>query len=279
MIFNRNDRKVSLYHTEAIDLAEKHKLTAFFGTGHTNQLVVFIHGYGGNAITTWKMFFTLLRSDPFFYDKDIIYYGYKSKEYQAADHAGDFYEFLNDHALSSEETSFCSMALEERNFEKRSYEKVTIVAHSLGAIVTREALKTAFDNKCEWLSKVQMMLFAPAHLGANILPLIFETLDISSVTRLIGLHFKYTTPVLNDLEKGSEILLKIMKETRKLLQEKKGTFTKAKCVVHAKGDRVVQNLKFNEDSDAKRIEGKTHKKVCKPSIEYEEPIEFLKAIL
>ena len=279
MICNRNDRKVSLYHTEAIDLAERHDYTVFFATGHATQLVIFVHGYGGNAITTWKSFFTLLRNDPSFFDKDVIYYGYKSKEYQAADHAGDFYDFLNDHALSSASSSYFIMALDERSFEKRKYEKVTIVAHSLGAIVTREALKTAYDNKRDWLPTTQMMLFAPAHLGANILPLVFYTLDIFNLTRLIGSYFKYKTPVLNDLEKGSDILKKIMSETKELLQNQNGSFTKAKCVVHAKGDRVVENLKFNEDRDAKRIEGKSHSKVCKPTLDYEEPIEFLKAIV
>lgn len=279
MVFEHPNREQPQCHTEAIDLDSNKDYTAFFAKGNTTQLLIFIHGFRGNGVSTWKNFFTMLRNDVRFADKDIIYYGYKSTAYQAADHAGDFYDFLNLHALSVHDSSCCAKALKEKSMEEREYTKVTIIAHSLGAIVTREALKTAYDNKCPWLPKVQMMLFAPAHMGANILPLLYETLNLTILTKLLAALFKYRTPVLNDLEKESPILQKIMKDTLTLLGQNAGDFTKAKAVVHARGDKVVQNIKFNQDSDAKRVEGKSHSKVCKPTKNYNEPLVFLNEIL
>jgi len=267
-------------HTEAIDLDEKKDYIAFFSKKKkTAQLLIFIHGFHGHGVSTWKNFFTTLRTDKHFKDKDIIFYGYNSTAFQAADHAGDFYDFLHLHALSNSSSSCCIQALKEKKLKERKYGKVTIIAHSLGAIVTREALKTAYDNNCVWLSKVQMALFAPAHMGANIIPLIFETLNIVSITKLLGTFFKYRVPVLNDLEKDSTILTKIMRDTKTLLRNGQGDFTKAKMVAHAKGDKIVQNIKFNQDCDAKRVEGKSHTRVCKPTNDYNEPLLFLKEII
>lgn len=278
MNLKKKDKLVGLYHTEAVELIKGKDHISFFATSPARQLIIFVHGFNGTSLSTWNYFLYLIRKDSAFCDTDVVFYGYDSLKYQAADHAGDFYDFLKDHALSNAYTSSLVRILEKKSLPERNYLSVKIVAHSLGAIVVREALKTGYDNKQRWLNKIRMILFAPAHHGAHIKRLIFHTLDIFTLTKLIGSYAQYKMPVLNDLEAGSAILKKIMDDTKTLLSMNEGDFTKAHEVVHAKGDKIVTNLKFNGDNDAKRIEGKTHSSVCKPNDEYKIPIELLKQI-
>ncbi|MDX0196885.1 hypothetical protein GOC06_26085 [Sinorhizobium meliloti] len=44
--------------------------------------------------------------------------------------------------------------------------KVTVIAHSLGAPVSRRALLDAIRNQASWAGKTRLQLFAPAHMGA-----------------------------------------------------------------------------------------------------------------
>jgi pimeloyl-ACP methyl ester carboxylesterase len=44
--------------------------------GHAGKAIVFIHGYGGNALKTWSEFNKLLPLEPKAADYDLIFYGY-----------------------------------------------------------------------------------------------------------------------------------------------------------------------------------------------------------
>src|SRR5713226_7104842 len=60
------------------------------------------------------------------------------------------------------------------------YGSVVVVAHSLGAVVARQALLDLDeDRNPKWLNKISLVLFAPAHMGADVVPLGTEFLKES----------------------------------------------------------------------------------------------------
>lgn len=262
-------------HTEALELIPDQGHIAYLSTQKTERIIIFIHGFSGSASTTWLNFPGILCNDALFDATDLIFYDYQSLKYSASDHAGDFYDFLKDHILTDSSTAYLVRAIRRRGLTIRDYKQIIFVAHSLGAIVLREAMLTANDQQMQWLDKTKMILFAPAHLGAHIKPLLFELMDLTLLTKLIGAYVRFQVPVLHDLEEDSIIINKIFSESKQLQEKGLGNFTKAAKVIHAKGDKVVNNNRFLQDKPAFRIEKTSHKKVCKPIDWYMHPVDQL----
>lgn len=117
--------------------------------------IVFIHGFGGNATSTWRGFEDLSST---LKGWDVFFYGYSSWAGQANSHAEEFRLFLSGIFQRPEVT---------HSELKRRYRHILIVAHSLGAIVTRRALLNAGLLKEHYLNRVSFVLFAPAHRGGT----------------------------------------------------------------------------------------------------------------
>jgi pimeloyl-ACP methyl ester carboxylesterase len=135
------------------------------------RLVIFVHGFGGDPIDTWTQFPTVLRSEPKLADCDFIFYGYDGLTTQANTSAALFDDFLR-HYLANPADVINSW--HPINFARPafSYAKIVIAAHSLGAVVARRALlridrvRTRDQHVAPWLSRLRIVLYAPAHHGA-----------------------------------------------------------------------------------------------------------------
>lgn len=262
-------------HTELLSLSEVKDCYAFLAKGNgAKKLLIFVHGFNGSAIGTWGDFPNLLRNHPSTDQTDIIFYGYSSLEFQAADHANDFYHFLREEIEGSKK-SLIKKYTANNNLFTREYESTVVVAHSLGAIIVREALHSAYLDKKSWLSNVKMCLFAPAHKGAHILPLLKQVISLNLIGKLCGVIANYKIPVLKDLSEDSYMVKKIWSETEVLQKTAEGDFTKAKLVIHAKGDKIVNNVRYLHDSDTQGMENRTHSTVCKPDATRQAELELL----
>jgi alpha-beta hydrolase superfamily lysophospholipase len=118
-----------------------------------------------------------------------------------------------------------------------SYKGVIIVAHSLGAVVSRLTLLDAYWRNLAWTQRTGLVLFAPAHSGAQILPLASLALGVLRLAPAEALaRFRYQ--VLQDLGENSQPLVDLAEKTRKALT-KGAQHLIAKRVVHAGQDKIV----------------------------------------
>lgn len=117
--------------------------------------IVFIHGFGGNATSTWRGFEDLSST---LKGWDVFFYGYSSWAGQANSHAEEFRRFISGLFRQPQAT---------HSELRRRYRHILIVAHSLGAVVTRRALLNAGLLEESYLDKVSFVLFAPAHRGGT----------------------------------------------------------------------------------------------------------------
>lgn len=166
----------------------------------------------------------------------------------------------------------------KQKLSERKYKRIILVAHSLGAVLVRQAQLFAVIAKKKWVNHSSMVLFAPAHSGANVIPLAMQALP--GLSSLLGVFAKFKYPILNDLDPTEDgILNSIETRTDTLQKSGKGEFTKAVLVVHVKGDKIVKNQQYLLDSPPKIIQNSTHISICKPNDAYSKPLELLKAII
>jgi pimeloyl-ACP methyl ester carboxylesterase len=262
-------------HTTSIAIKHGANSQGFFSYEAPELLVVFVHGFGGNALGTWTNFPSLVLLEEKFKRTDVIFYGYETLKGQAGDHAAMLYDFLD----------LCQSPLKnkilppEQNLPERSYNRILLVAHSLGAILVRQAQLLAFTAGKNWVDKTEMALFAPAHNGANVVPLAMAALP--GLYSLIGVIAKFKFPILIDLDadNSNTIWNAVKTKTQKLQDDGKGNFTKAKLVVSAMGDKVIRSYQYLDDVPAKVVTNSSHMKVCKPLDVNHESIMLLKSII
>jgi len=139
-----------------------------------HTVVVFVHGYGGDAVATWSEFDALLPARIPCAHADIIFYGYNGVRSNVIAAASLFSDFLED--LSTSAPALINKGLPEAAHRQESFRhhRIILVGHSLGAVIIRWALLFAHERQSAWLSTTRMALFAPAHTGANVVNLVLS---------------------------------------------------------------------------------------------------------
>ena len=242
------------------------------------KAVIFVHGFCGAALKTWTHFPDLLTLHPGFGDCDLIYYGYDAKFKQANSSALDFRDFLT--ALLSRPFAHANQALQNFNLpellreEHGTYEKIVIIAHSLGAIVSRVALLDCHDlrqrdaAKYAWLDRCRLVLFAPAHWGsmtADIAYLFLSNQSTWILSDIAGKAALQKSPLLGDLRSNSAVIEQLRERTAELLKAAAPPpYAIAEAVRWADIEAVVHNSRFGRDAVAEKIPGTDHVSVCKP---------------
>jgi len=161
-----------------------------------------------------------------------------------------------------------------------TYDRVTIVAHSLGAIVTRLALIEARESRRTWLPRTDLVLFAPAHRGADIVSLAQQGLTgLTWGMSLFTSAVKYRAQALLDLEPQCQTLQDIESRTQNALTSGNNDGLVARKVLHAESDKVVSPNKFCQDQGTVVLTGRSHTDVCKPTAAYLQPVNHLLEVL
>ncbi|MDX2044168.1 MAG: alpha/beta hydrolase [Acidobacteriota bacterium] len=129
------------------------------------RAIVFIHGLGGNAKTTWGLFPELIKNDPYLgknYDIDL--YGYSTKLFSLP--------FFN---LSPRVQRLAEGLKTFLNNRYSDYDEVTLVCHSLGGLVARQyvldqtldlVLRTSSNNDTVKIRR--LLLYATPNTGSEI---------------------------------------------------------------------------------------------------------------
>jgi len=136
---------------------------------------------------------------------DLVFYGYESRRQSANASAGLLYKRCNELLARPDRYQ---TALGDQRRHDFCYERVIIIAHSLGAPVVRTMLLRAQKDGAEWLDKVALVFFAPATAGARAEAIgrLVGNWRPSGILALARIYLLYRWPVVDDLRVGSRFL-------------------------------------------------------------------------
>lgn len=250
-----------------------------FAVQPTRKGVLFIHGFSGDAIKTWSDFDVLLPASQTCCGHDLFFYGYDGLRAEMTASASLFRDFLD--RLFRRTAAFVNdnlpaAAQRPANFE---YDELVIVAHSLGAVITRRALLDATRLGSRWVSKIRLVLYAPAHKGANVAALALEVASGFRFTRFFGALARFESPLIDQLKPESSDLRNLLAETEQARCGGANPHLVARKVIIAEYERIVRNETFGGDPPPETIPDTTHTSVCKPRQEFRRPLEHLEGCL
>jgi pimeloyl-ACP methyl ester carboxylesterase len=258
---------------------EDGKGIAYWAIEPEGKALVFVHGFGGDPSETWMQFDSMLEGEQACRGYDILYYGYNSLRRQVRPSGLLFRQFLE--ALDPIAVANRSIGETVRR-NPLTYDRIILVAHSMGAVVSRIALISAYRENRPWLSHTKLILFAPAHRGARIQTLAMEALSgIRWWGGLLGLigALRISYPPLKDLEPGSEVLLKMLSDTDEAVASPGGTCLLATKVLHGVEDNVIVQASFSKDPEETVIARKGHRTICKPASDFLQPVGAVLEVL
>jgi pimeloyl-ACP methyl ester carboxylesterase len=265
--------------TLGLNASPNHYSVTSIGDGRTQFIgcrlpakscVLFVHGFNGDALSTWKGFDTIALQHRDFRETDLVFFGYDGLRSNALASASFLYDLIDD--LMGNRSLVPSV--------KRAapaYDRCVIAAHSLGAVVTRWALLRAFHQKCPWLDKVRYLLFAPAHCGGVAVDSVSELLGATAITKIFAGAVKAKLPLLNELAPNSMILKALEEQTRAAINAGCDAL-RAKRVVIAEYEEVVSNIPFVGDPFPTAIRNAWHTTVCKPD-EFRDVVGYVAELL
>ena len=223
---------------------------------------MFVHGFGGRASATWAGTEVALVADPRVGTCDLAYFGYRSLHSQPELSAGTLRQFLDEAAGASVAwNSLAGRAL--GTTVARDYDAILVVAHSLGAPVSRRALLDAIRSHSPWVGKARLQLFAPAHLGAYLHKLRKESGLVAGLVASLAAVAKLKILSLDGLEPGSPFLTQLLEDSREELANGWDAQVKAQQVIFGDRENVVMTQRFLSDPPHKVWVDQGHCSVCR----------------
>jgi triacylglycerol esterase/lipase EstA (alpha/beta hydrolase family) len=238
-----------------------------------SNLLVFVHGFRGHALQTWQRFDELLPEEPGCADFDYVFYGYDAFGSDLMASAAAFRGFL-EILLTEPASIWTGMLPIQARRDGRLYDRITLVGHSLGAVVIRCALLDLAGLGAVGLEKLNLIFFAPAHSGAHLSRVLKESISPISLLNFFAAIVRLRSPLIEQLLPDSQELKHLNQATRDLLATGKYKYLVAKNVFIAKSENVVINVPFCQDPPAIAIEA-NHMSVCKSNDAESEPFGHL----
>lgn len=250
-----------------------------FAAQPNRKALLFIHGFSGDAIKTWSDFHELLPGRPKCTYRDIIFYGYDGLRADMYASASIFRAFLDRLFGTTKLFLADNLPPSAQRADDFAYDELVIVAHSLGAVISRRALLDATRKKSDWVSRTKLVLYAPAHKGARVADLALEAASSFPFLKLFGIGARFESPLIDQLKPESRSLTELLEDTETATREGANTHLVASKVVIAEYEKIVQNESFGNDPPPDTIPETTHTSVCKPKKDFLQPLTLLEACL
>lgn len=270
-------------HLAPLTLKGIHKpdrdVKVLFADQAIRKAILFIHGFSGDAIKTWSDFHELLPGCPKCTGRDLFFYGYDGLRAEMNASASLFRAFL-DRLLGATKMFLAeNLPPSIQRVNEFGYDELVIVAHSLGAVISRRALLDATRIKSDWVGKIKLVLYAPAHKGAKVADLALEVVSSFPFLKLFGIGARFESPLIDELKPESRSLKLLLEDTEKATKDGINAHLIASRVVIAEYEKIVQNETFCDDPPPDTIPESTHTTVCKPNKNFLQPLTLLEACL
>jgi uncharacterized alpha/beta hydrolase family protein len=142
------------------------------------NLVVFVHGFTGNYLSTWGDLPDLLTRDPRLQHHDFLFWGYSSnfiipqEDFIKDNIIQLFTQFLSKHK-TNQQIEVVAQGLQTELKYLDEYDNVTLIGHSLGGLVIRsyiiQNLKQGKKENLERINKIdQIILFGTPNEGLDV---------------------------------------------------------------------------------------------------------------
>jgi len=241
----------------------------------SGKAILFVHGYGGNALATWSKFDSLLSDSQLCRGHDLIFYGYDGLYSDTVASAAILLEFLDSLFTTPAHLVNAALPLSARRPADFKYSQILIAAHSLGAVIARWALLMALDQAREWPRRTRLVLFAPAHRGANVVKIALESLSGFRAMQILSGLARFRSPLIDQLAEGSIYLRELQERVDRAVGKSDDHCLLARRVFVAQHEKVVVNLPFSRDPYPISIQESDHFSVCKPERASDRSVEKL----
>jgi protein SERAC1 len=145
---------------------------------NNKNLVVFVHGFTGNYLSTWGAFPELLTGDPRLMHFDFLFWGYSSnlifhkEDFLINNIRQLFTQVLSKHK-TNQHIEIVAQGLQTELKYLDEYDNITLIGHSLGGLVIRsyiiQNLKGFKKENQERIKKInQIILFGTPNEGLDI---------------------------------------------------------------------------------------------------------------
>lgn len=255
----------------------------FLSAAQPRRLVVFVHGFMGDAVRSWQHFPNARRAGDWWQASDMLFIGYDSVSDSIAGVAARlrrelprFYPRLPEDLLEIDGTRL-------RAASEEPYGELLLVGHSLGGVIVRLAL---CDAALGWLEEdnpevprpalldAEVRLFSPASAGfraAGWLGLV----QASSLWKAVSMQLRRSS-AYTDLQPGSSLLVETRRRTEKLVADHGDPVRALRAsILWASPDNVVLAERYDSDRLDDSVDGTTHRTVCKPGDGYDRPWSFV----
>lgn len=239
--------------------------------------IVFVHGLGGSPVGTWGDFPSLIIDSPRFQAFDLYFYSYRSVSSQIGILASECDYLIRNLWLLRQALLAGSEKLSTSGGESGTYEKLVVVAHSLGGVLARQAALDATAAGQSWPSRAQLVLFAPAHCGARLATSLMRLFESVPFLQLATPIAGYLIPASDELHPEHSTVLRALRERTEAhaSADPSAKVWRSHCVF---GDREHVVIVAHFLADARRLPNPyriDHGQICRPTAAWRWPLDFL----
>jgi alpha-beta hydrolase superfamily lysophospholipase len=248
------------------------------------RLIVFVHGFTGGAVRSWRQFADSGASGVWWQQSDMLFVGYDSVRESIAGVAGRLRRELPCF-FPSPPGDLAEIAGVAAREAADDYRELLLVGHSLGGVIVRRAIvdcaqqwrdQLATDPEAPMpaLLRARIRLFSPASAGfqaAGTLGMLQASPGWVAVNILLR-----RSSAFSDLQPGSTVLSDTRRRTERLVVAGGPDADALRAsIAWANPDDVVIAERYDSDYVDHFIDGATHTDVCRPGPTFEHPRRFV----